>query len=155
MRLCCIFRVKTLECCCVPRRKHGPDHCVWNSAIVLHFRSRPLLWARSACRFTAGVARTTITPYWGVELTGWGYYIERCWQRIHDDLHATAVAVDDGRHAAVIVALDLMVIDDRFTSATRERINAATGIPPDAVLLTCSHSSQCSGRRRAARRGRV
>jgi len=25
-----------------------------------------------------------------VELTGWGYYIERRWQRIHDRLNATA-----------------------------------------------------------------
>ena len=34
--------------------------------------------------FQAGVARTTLTPFWGVELTGWGYYIERRWQRVHD-----------------------------------------------------------------------
>jgi neutral ceramidase len=90
--------------------------------------------------FTAGVARTTITPFWGVELAGWGYYIERRWQRIADDLHATALVVDDGRHTAAIIALDLMVIDDRFTGATRKRISAATGIPEQSILLTCSHS---------------
>ena len=49
--------------------------------------------------FQAGVARTTLTPFWGVELTGWGYYIERRWERVHDDLNATALAVDDGRAA--------------------------------------------------------
>ena len=90
--------------------------------------------------FTAGIARTTITPFWGVELTGWGYYIERRWQRVRDDLHATALVVDDGSHAAAIIALDMMVIDDRFTRATRERVAAATGIPAENVLLTCSHS---------------
>jgi len=89
---------------------------------------------------SAGVARTTITPYWGVELTGWGYYIERRWQRIHDDLHATALVLDDGERKAVIVTLDLMVIDDRFTQSTRQRIADETGIPADAILLTCSHS---------------
>ena len=45
--------------------------------------------------FQAGIARREITPFWGVELTGWGYYIERRWQRVHDPLYATALVVDD------------------------------------------------------------
>ena len=89
---------------------------------------------------TAGVARTFLTPFWGVELTGWGYYIERKWQRIHDDLHATALVVDDGRCQAALVALDLMVIDERFTRMTRDRIRRETGLPHSAILLSCSHS---------------
>jgi hypothetical protein len=88
----------------------------------------------------AGVARVPITPYRGVELTGWGYFIERTWERIRDDLHATALAVEDGERRAAIVGLDLMVIDTRFTERTRRRIAAATGIPAEAVLLACSHS---------------
>ncbi len=90
--------------------------------------------------FTAGVARCSITPFWGVELTGWGYYIERRWQRVRDDLQATALVVDDGHRSAAIIALDLMVIDERFTRATRERIAAATDLLPESILLTCSHS---------------
>ncbi len=89
---------------------------------------------------SAGVARTTITPFWGVELTGWGYYIERRWRQVHDDLHATALVIDDGERKAAIVTLDLMVIDDRFTQITRQRIAEETGIPPTSILLTCSHS---------------
>jgi hypothetical protein len=90
--------------------------------------------------FTSGVARTVITPYWGVELTGWGYYIERRWQRVRDDLCATALVVDDGRNSAAIIAVDLMVIDDRFTALAREKVSAETGIPQHAILLTASHS---------------
>jgi hypothetical protein len=90
--------------------------------------------------FQAGVARTILTPFWGVELTGWGYYIERRWQRVHDDLRATALAVDDGERQAIVVALDLMVIDEAFTRRTRERIGAETGVAPGSILLTCSHS---------------
>ena len=89
---------------------------------------------------TAGVARTCLTPFWGVELTGWGYYIERRWQRVHDDLNATALVVDDGQRQAILLTLDLMVIDAAFTRLTRERISHETGIPPEAILLTCSHS---------------
>lgn len=88
----------------------------------------------------AGVARTCITPFWGVELTGWGYYIERKWQRIHDDLNATALVVDDGEHQVALVTVDLMVIDERFTRLTRDRIHQETGLAHSAVLINCSHS---------------
>jgi hypothetical protein len=89
---------------------------------------------------TAGVARTDLTPFLGVELTGWGYYIDRLWKRIHDRLHATAVAVHDGQRGAILIALDLMVIDEKFAQRTRQLVSSFTGLPPECVLLTCSHS---------------
>jgi hypothetical protein len=95
---------------------------------------------RRTIMFQAGVARTTLTPFWGVELTGWGYYIERRWRRIHDHLNATALAFDDGTGRAIIIALDLMVIDEPFARRTRQRIHEGTGLPPEAILLSCSHS---------------
>lgn len=88
----------------------------------------------------AGVARTNLTPFHGVELTGWGYYLKRTWRRIHDSLYATALCVDDGTQAAILVSLDLMLIDESFTQRTRQQIQEATGLPPEAVLLTCTHS---------------
>ena len=89
---------------------------------------------------TAGVARLTITPFWGIELAGWGYYLNRTWQRVHDHLHATALVLHDGNRAVVIVALDLMIIGRKFTQRTRKLIYRETGIAPNAILLTCSHS---------------
>lgn len=88
----------------------------------------------------AGVARVDLTPYWGVELTGWGYYMERRWQRIHDRLSATALVAQHDGHVAVLITLDLMVIDTTFTQRTRTRIAEATGIAASSILLTCSHS---------------
>src|SRR5215213_5829119 len=90
--------------------------------------------------FTAGIARTDLTPFWGVELTGWGYYIQRRWQRIRDRLNAKALAMQNGSNSAVVIALDLMVIDEAFTRRTRELVTAETGVPPEAILLTCSHT---------------
>ncbi|MEZ6063277.1 MAG: hypothetical protein R3C19_23260 [Planctomycetaceae bacterium] len=88
----------------------------------------------------AATGRTTMTPFSGVELTGWGYYIERTWTSIHDDLYATALAAESDDGAAIVIALDLMVIDERFTRLTRQLIGDATGIPAKSILLTCSHS---------------
>jgi len=90
--------------------------------------------------FTAGIARTDLTPFWGVELTGWGYYIERKWQRVHDPLHATAVVFDDGQRLVCIITLDLMIISTAFTRLTREMVSRETGIAPAAILLTATHS---------------
>ncbi|MCA9223922.1 MAG: hypothetical protein KDA71_26610 [Planctomycetales bacterium] len=88
----------------------------------------------------AGIARTELTPFWGVELTGWGYYLERRWQRVHDPLFATALVCDDGENAAALVTLDLMLIDTKFTQRTRQWIAEATGLSPASIMLTCSHS---------------
>lgn len=90
--------------------------------------------------FTAGIARTELTPFWGVELTGWGYYIERRWRQIRDRLHATALALQNGQRAAIVIALDLMLIDEQFTRRTRDLVSAVTDVPAEAILLTCSHS---------------
>jgi hypothetical protein len=89
---------------------------------------------------TVGIARTDLTPYWGVELTGWGYYMNRCWKSVHDSLKATAVVVDDGASQAVVIALDLMVIDEAFAARTRQQISKWIGLPAQSVLLTCSHT---------------
>ena len=91
--------------------------------------------------FTAGVARRVITPPWGVELAGLGYYLERTWQTVRDDLAATALVVcDEKGRGAALVAADLMYNDKLFVAAIREQVAAHTSIPPQAVCVNFSHS---------------
>lgn len=96
---------------------------------------------------TAGAGRTVLTPYWGVELTGWGYYLERTWKSIHDDLHATAVVFDNSQTALAVISLDLMVISTEFTCQVRDQVHSATGIPQENILVaaTHTHSAPASG----------
>lgn len=88
----------------------------------------------------AGVGRVRITPYRGVELTGWGYYLKREWRDVHDHLNATAVVIESNQTTTAIVSLDLMVIGSAFTAAIHERVEAATGIPHANVLVCCTHT---------------
>lgn len=88
----------------------------------------------------AGVGRVEITPFWGVELTGWGYYLERTWRDIHDPLFATALVAGNEHDSVAVVSLDLMVIGTEFTKEVRRRITAATGIPPRNILVCCQHT---------------
>jgi hypothetical protein len=87
-----------------------------------------------------GVARTRLSPFWGVELAGWGYYLNRTWERVRDHTAATAVVIDDGKHSVALIAVDLMYLDAAFTRAVREQVTAATGMPPHAICVGCSHS---------------
>lgn len=89
---------------------------------------------------TAGVARTCITPFWGVELAGWGYYLERTWQRVHDDLHATALVLSDDAASVVILSLDLMIVGGDFTRQVRELVRAESGIGPESILVAATHT---------------
>lgn len=94
----------------------------------------------SPMKAQAGVARTSLTPYWGVELTGWGYYLERTWQTVHDPLFATALIIDNGSTAVGIVSLDLMVIGGEFTDNVRRLAAEATGLLADNILVCCTHT---------------
>jgi len=81
---------------------------------------------------SAGVARQNISPPPGIYLIGYG---DRSKGNlgVHDDLTATALALDDGLHRAVIVACDLLAINEH----TVARIQAQTG---SNVVICCSHT---------------
>lgn len=88
----------------------------------------------------AGVARRRISPFWGVELTGWGYYLNRTWLDVHDDLNATSLVIENDKQTIVIVSVDLMVISSEFTRTVRQQIVAATSVPPQNILVNCTHT---------------
>lgn len=81
---------------------------------------------------SAGVARKIISPPKGIYLIGYG---DRSKGNlgVHDDLTATALALDDGLHRAVIVACDLLAINEHTVAL----IQAQTG---SNVVICCSHT---------------
>src|SRR5262249_24518502 len=90
--------------------------------------------------FQVGAARRIITPMPGVELAGLGYYLNRTWQRVRDDLTATALVIGDGKNGVAIVALDLLYNDVDFTRRIRELAATKTDIPAGAICVNFSHS---------------
>lgn len=88
----------------------------------------------------AGVSVTDITPPLGVELSGYGYYLERRCDGVRDPLYSKALVVDDGKERVAIVANDLIGLDQETVRTIRKQVEEETGIPPDHVLLACSHT---------------
>ena len=68
-----------------------------------------------------GTARARLTPPWGVELAGWGYYLGRTWRRVRDHTAATAVVVD----GVAIVGVDIMYADAAFCAEPANKSDSA------------------------------
>ena len=89
---------------------------------------------------SAGVSVVSISPPIGVELSGYGFYLERGCDGVRDEVLCKALVLDDGARKVAVVANDLIGLDRETVTWIRRRIEEHTGIPPDHVLLACSHT---------------
>lgn len=87
----------------------------------------------------AGAAEAPITPPAGVELSGYSAR-EGPSLGVHDDLWCRALVADDGAARIALVSLDLLGLDFALDGALRQAAAEAGEVPPEAVLLNCSHT---------------
>jgi len=92
-----------------------------------------------AGRLHAGVARRAITPPAGTWMLGYANR-DRAGSAVHDELYATALALDDGRSRVVVVTCDLVFLHPEMVSEIRSRLTARTGVPAERIMLCCSHT---------------
>ncbi|MBE7022735.1 MAG: hypothetical protein E7414_05935 [Ruminococcaceae bacterium] len=85
-----------------------------------------------------GFARLCINPPLGEPISG--YYEPRFTKGILDDLYVTAVAVDDGSRRAVLMNLDLIMIEAERATKYRKMISEKSGVPMEAIYMTFSHT---------------
>ena len=88
--------------------------------------------------FKAGTAVVDITPPIGVSLAG-SLRARKSAGRT-TPLYARAVVLDDGQTAIAIISVDVCVLDKEFVGATCALIKERTGIPPEHVMITASHT---------------
>jgi hypothetical protein len=85
----------------------------------------------------AGAAEMVITPSIGSPTLG---AIQRS-TGVHDDLHARALVLDDGRQEVAILSLDLIGMEFALADEIRNTIAAHTGISLALVHCTHNHSA--------------
>ena len=88
-----------------------------------------------------GMGRSDLTPRVGVELAGFGPFINRHSVGVRDRLWARAMAfeTDDGA-PVVVVSNDICVIYRATTERVCELVQEATGVPPERVMVCCTHT---------------
>jgi hypothetical protein len=86
-----------------------------------------------------GAAEVVITPPVGTYLDGYGARTSGS-VGVHDDLHARALAIDDGEVQAVVVSCDLIGVDRRLVATAREIASSATGIPAGHIMISATHT---------------
>ncbi len=88
----------------------------------------------------AGVAVCDVTPPVGVDLAGYGLYLQRRSTGVLDPLRARALVLGNGAVQVAIVACDLIALTDATIAEARRLIEGQTGIPGSHVLVGCSHT---------------
>ena len=90
-------------------------------------------------KLSAGTARTEINPPIGADLCGYSGRIPGN-TGVHDDLHAKALVLSDGKIKAAIVSLDLIGLSGAQVARIRHDASARTGISGVNILIGCSHT---------------
>jgi hypothetical protein len=95
--------------------------------------------------FIAGAAALSITPTaeqieGRVYLGGYGGYQERKAAGVHDDVFARALVLGDGETTVVLIALDLVGMNNSHIARIRRAVARRLVLPDTAVLVACTHS---------------
>ncbi len=87
----------------------------------------------------AGFGRTDVTPELGARLGGYGVE-KRPAEEIFDNLHSTAMVLEQDDIKAVIINLDWIGIEEDVVEQIRSDINERTGISKEHISVCTIHS---------------
>ena len=87
----------------------------------------------------AGFGKWELTPPMGVELAGYGYYLNRCALSVRDPLYARVVLLETNDMRALIISCDLLglskaVCEEVFRHAEK------LGIPAEHTMIVSTHT---------------
>jgi neutral ceramidase len=118
-----------------------PQSLLLLTSLCLAFTSLDLVAAAPV--FRAGAATSNITPTIAVEA---GARTSRPpATHVHDELHARCLLLDDGEAKLALVVCDLRHISAEVAAAAKVIIEKTTGIPPQCVVISATHSHTTGG----------
>lgn len=85
-----------------------------------------------------GAAAVNITPPVGIPMAG--YYAIRLAEGTHDELNAKAIVLEQDGVKAALVAVDLVTLPRPTVEEARHIIAQTTHVPPEAVMMSATHS---------------
>ena len=115
-----------------------------NSAIVLCVclaLAPPAFTAEPQPAFRAGAATSNISPWLGMSING-NMHDGKA-EFVHDELHARALVLDDGKTRLAIVVADSCMIPRPVIAEAKARIRDRSGLAADHVLISATHAHSC------------
>jgi neutral ceramidase len=91
-------------------------------------------------RQAVGYGERIITPPLGVDLCGYGFYLDRKAERVRDDLKVRALCLQNEEQALVLASCDLVGFTVEFSDSVREAIARRHKFPVQNILLACTHT---------------
>ena len=88
--------------------------------------------------FRAGAATSNITPPLGTSING--NMQDKKASHVHDELHARAVALDDGQNQLAIVVVDNCLIPRAIYDKAKRRVHKRTGLSVNHMLMSATHT---------------
>lgn len=108
-------------------------------ALELTLSSSSALAATNATAgFRAGAAAANITPWMGVSING--NMTDHKGASVHDQLHARAIVLDDGKTRLAIVVADSCLIYREIFDAAKKLVHERTGLPVENILMSATHT---------------
>src|SRR3954466_14207816 len=89
----------------------------------------------------AGAATSNISPWLGLSINGNMRDVKVA--HVHDELHARALVLDDGRARLAIVVCDSCMIPREVVAEAKALIRERSGLPPERVLISATHAHSC------------
>ena len=88
-----------------------------------------------------GVGVSTITPPIGVGLAGYGPYLGRDSEGIHDNLFSKGLVMEGKNQQRIaIITNDLSRLSKELVEETKSLVRKRAGVEEDNILITCSHT---------------
>ncbi len=94
--------------------------------------------AKAPTVFNAGFAQHVITPPIGTSLAG--FFHDRVAKTVRDDLRVRAIVLREGATTIALVSLDLLCVDGDFVDEAKAVIAKETGIAPEAIMISATHT---------------
>jgi len=92
-----------------------------------------------------GFAKRDLTPPVGVELCGYGYYLERRNTGASDPIYARGMAYMQNDRRYLMINCDLTGVGGEYYDRIKAKLSAKLNLSTDDMLLSCIHSHTAPG----------
>jgi hypothetical protein len=89
----------------------------------------------------AGAATSNISPWLGLSINGNTH--DHKAEYVHDELHARALVLDDGKTRLAIVVADSCMVPREVVAEAKARIRDRSGLAAERVLISATHAHSC------------